>query len=108
MIRHISLFRLLKEPANGKTMEENGKAMVEFLRTLPEKNPAIISCQAGLSLGGPDGPPDAPVMFTHVAQVIDFADMEGAMAYPASEAHTALVEFSAGVVEKVVAIDYEI
>lgn len=99
---------MMREPANGKTMAENIAALQEHLKKLPEMNPDILACQVGVSMGGPDGPADAPCMFTDVAQVIDFADPKGAMEYPASKAHMSLVEFTQGMVEKVVAIDYEI
>lgn len=107
MIRHISLFRFLREPANGRTMEENIKAVKEFLEKLPEMNEAIVGNQVGVSAGGPDLGSDGPAMFTDIAQVIDFADPKAAMEYPMSEAHVALVEFTMGMMEKVVAIDYE-
>ena len=107
MIRHISLFRFLRNPENGKTMEENIQATKEYLEKLPELNEAIVACQVGLSAGGPDFGIDGPAFFCDIAQVIDFSDPKAAMEYPMSLAHTSLVEFTMGMMEKVVAIDYE-
>jgi type IV secretory pathway VirB2 component (pilin) len=56
----------------------------------------------------PELPDEAPVLFTQVVQMIDFLTPEAAEAYPKSAAHQALVEFSQGMVKKVVAIDFEI
>ena len=107
MIRHISLFRMMRKPENGKTMEENIQAVKAYLEKLPEMNEAIVGNQVGVSAGGPDFGMDGPAFFTDVAQVIDFADPKAAMEYPMSQAHVSLVEFTKGMVEKVVAIDYE-
>ena len=109
MIRHISMFQMEPKPGNGKTVEENVKDLVAFLEKLPEQEPSIAGCRVASYAGQqPDVPEEAPVMFTQVVQMIDFAKPEAAAAYPASRAHQSLTEFSAGIVKKVSAIDFEI
>jgi hypothetical protein len=109
MIRHISQFRMEPQPTGGKTLEENIAALEAFLNALPEQEKSIVGCHVAHSVTqAPELPDEAPVMFTQVVQMIDFLTPEDAAAYPASAAHQALVEFSQGMVKKVVAIDFEI
>ena len=109
MIRHISMFQMEPQPANGKTVEENQRLLVEFLEELPEQEPSIVGCRIAPYAGQqPEVPEEAPVMFHQVVQMIDFAKPEDAAAYPASQAHQSLMAFTQGMVKKVAAIDFEI
>ncbi len=110
MIRHISMFRMEPNPANGKTMEENIEALKAFLETLPGMEPSIVGCKIASGIGGPpaDMPDDGPAMFTQVVQMIDFKKPEEVAAWPTTPAHLALVDFTKDMVKKVVAIDFEI
>lgn len=109
MIRHISMFQLEPQPANGKTAAENMQALVDFLNKLPEREPSIVGNRVAPYAGQqPEVPEEAPVMFTQVVQMIDFAKPEDAAAYPASQAHQSLMAFTQGMVKKVSAIDFEI
>jgi hypothetical protein len=109
MIRHISQFRMEPQPTNGKTLEENISALEAFLNALPEQEKSIVGCRVAHSVTqAPELPDEAPVMFTQVVQMIDFLTPEAAEAYSESAAHQSLVEFSQGMVKKVVAIDFEI
>ena len=85
------------------------KDLLSFLEMLPEQESSIAGCRVASYAGQqPDVPEEAPVMFTQVVQMIDIAKPEEAAAYPASRAHQSLTEFSAGIVKKVSAIDFEI
>ena len=109
MIRHISMFQMEPQPANGKTVAENTQALVDFLNELPAQEPSIVGNRVASYAGQqPDVPEEASVMFTQVVQMIDFAKPEEAAAYPASKAHQDLMAFSEGIVKKVSAIDFEI
>lgn len=109
MVRHISLFCFKEHPENGRTMEENIAEVRAYLETVGEKEPAVVHNQVGVTLGGvPVLPDDAPVMFSQLAQVLDFATPEDAAAYPPSKTHMDLVEFSSPYLKKVIPIDYEI
>ena len=109
MIRHISMFQMEQAPKNGKTVEENMTALVAFLNELPQQEPTIVGAKAASFVGQqPELPEEAPVMFHQVVQMIDFAKPEDSAAYPASQAHRALMEFTQGMVKKVSAIDFEI
>ena len=109
MIRHISVFTFLDEPANGKTKAENMEIVRAYLEKVPQLYPAIKAQQVGVTVGGtPVLPDDAPVMFGDLVQVIDYATAEDANGYPPSKAHMDLVEFSSPMLKKVTAIDYEI
>ena len=109
MIRHISMFKLLDQPQNGKTKEENLVMIREYLNKIPEILPTVVNCQVGVNVSPmPPMPDDAPVMFCDLVQVIDFATPEDSAAYAPSEAHTGLVALSEGVMKKVIGIDYEI
>ena len=108
MIRHISVFTFLEQPANGKTKEENMKTVRAYLEKVPQLYPAIKSQYIGTTLGGtPVLPDDAPVMFGDLVQVIDYETVEDANGYPPSKAHMDLVEFSSPMMKKVTTIDYE-
>lgn len=108
MIRHISVFTFLDEPANGKTKAENMETVRAYLEKVPELYPPIKSQYIGVTLGGtPVLPDDAPVMFGDLVQVIDYDNAEDANGYPPSKAHMDLVEFSTPMLKKVTAIDYE-
>ncbi len=104
MYRHISLYTLEEQPANGKTKEENTRILKEMLEKLPEIEPSIVNNVVGLGLGGPPGMPG----FYEVAQIIDFETMEDCMAYPMTKGHGALVEFGNGVIKDVAIIDFEV
>ena len=107
MIRHISVFTFLDEPANGKTKAENIAAVRAYLERTPELYPAMKRQQVGVTVGGtPALPDDAPVMFGDLVQIADYDTLEDANGYPASEAHTKLAEFSTPMLKKVTAIDY--
>lgn len=109
MIRHISVFTFLDEPANGKTKAENMETVRAYLEKVPGLYPPIKSQYIGVTLGGtPVLPDDAPVMFGDLVQVIDYDNAEDANGYPPSKAHMDLVEFSTPMLKKVTAIDYEI
>ena len=109
MIRHISVFTFLENPANGKTKAENMETVRSYLETVPTRYPAAVSQVIGITLGGtPVLPDDAPVMFGDIVQLIDFETAEDAAGYPPSKAHMDLVEFSTPMLKKVTAIDYEI
>ena len=109
MIRHISVFTFLDEPANGKTKAENMETVRAYLEKVPELYPPIKSQYIGVTLGGtPVLPDDAPVMFGDLVQVIDYDNAEDANGYPPSKAHMDLVEFSTPMLQKATAIDYEI
>ena len=109
MIRHISMFQMEAQPANGKTAAENTRALVDFLNALPAQEPSIVGNRVATYVGQqPELPEEAPVMFTQVVQMIDFAKPEDAAAYPVSQAHQSLMAFSQGMVKKVSAIDFEI
>lgn len=108
MIRHISVFTFLDEPANGKTKAENMETVRAYLEKVPELYPPIKNQYIGVTLGGtPVLPDDAPVMFGDLVQVIDYDNAEDANGYPPSKAHMDLVEFSTPMLKKVTAIDYE-
>ena len=109
MIRHISMFQMEPQPANGKTVAENTQALVEFLNALPAREPNIVGNRVAPYVGQqPELPEEDPVMFHQVVQMIDFAKPEDAAAYPESQAHQSLMAFSQGMVKKVSAIDFEI
>lgn len=108
MIRHISVFTFLDEPANGKTKAENMETVRAYLETVPQLYPAMKHQVIGTTLGGtPVLPDDAPVMFGDLIQIADYDTVEDANGYPPSKAHTDLVEFSTPMLKKVTAIDFE-
>ena len=109
MIRHISLFRFLDAPANGRTKAENISEIQAYLEKIPAMLPTIVRSYVGPALpGAPDLPDEAPVQFADLAQVIDFKTPEDAAAYPASQAHQDLAALSGPMMKKVIAIDFEI
>ena len=108
MVRHISVFTFLDAPSNGKNKAENMETVRAYLETVPGLYTPIRRQVVGVTLGGtPDLPEDAPVMFGDLIQVADFDTAEDAAGYPASKAHTDLVEFSTPMLKKVTAIDFE-
>lgn len=108
MIRHISIFTFLDEPANGKTKAENMAEVRAYLEKVPQLYPAMKRQQVGVTLGGtPALPDDAPVMFGDLVQIADYDTAEDAIGYPPSKAHTDLVELSGPMLKKVTAIDFE-
>lgn len=109
MIRHISVFSFLDAPADSSTKDANLEALRSYLDSLPARCP-LIHCQAvHVGLGrAPALPEDAPLLFGEVIQIADFATPEDAAAYPASQAHRELTEFSAQMLRKVTAIDFEV
>ena len=109
MIRHISVFTFLDEPANGKTKAENIAAVRAYLERTPELYPAMKRQQVGVTVGGtPALPDDAPVLFGDLVQIADYDTLEDANGYPPSKAHMDLVEFSTPMLKKVTAIDFEV
>ena len=109
MIRHISLFRFLEDPANGNTKAENIAAVQAYLEEIPAMLPTVVRSYVGPALpGAPDLPDEAPVQFADLAQVIDFETPEDAAAYPASKAHQDLTALSGPMMKKVIAMDFEI
>ncbi len=109
MVRHISVFTFLDEPANGKTKAENMETVRAYLETVPQLYPAMRRQVIGTTLGGtPSLPDDAPVMFGDLVQIADYDNAEDANAYPPSKAHMDLVEFSTPMLKKVTAIDFEL
>lgn len=109
MVRHISVFTFLDEPANGKTKAENMETVRAYLETVPELYPAMRCQIIGTTLGGtPALPDDAPVMFGDLIQIADYDNAEDANGYPPSKAHMDLVEFSTPMLKKVTAIDFEL
>lgn len=109
MVRHMSLFRMSPVPKNGKTTDENIAALKEQLTLLPEKEPSILGCRV---LVGVDSPPDSseddPVVFTQLAHQLDFKNHEDVVAYQDSHTYKEILEFAKDMVDKVVAIDFEI
>lgn len=109
MVRHISVFTFLDEPANGKTKAENMETVRAYLETVPQLYPAMRNQVIGTTLGGvPVLPDDAPVMFGDLVQIADFDNADDANGYPPSKAHMDLVEFSTPMLKKVTAIDFEL
>ena len=105
MTRHISVFTFLDTPDKAKNIE----TVKAYLETVPEKFPLIKAQFIGVPAAPtPVLPEDAPVMFGDIIQVADFETTEDAGKYPASEAHTRLVEFSTPMLKKVTAMDYEV
>lgn len=105
----MSLFRMSPDPKNGKSTDENIAALKEQLALLPEKEPSILGCRV---LIGVDSPPDTseddPVVFTQLAHQLDFKYHEDVVAYQESDTYKAVLEFAKDMVDKVVAIDFEI
>ena len=104
MIRHISVFSF----RDGLDKQKNIDAVKAYLlEKVPALYPAIKAQQVGVQVADtPSLPDDAPVLFGDLIQVADFATLEDANGYPASEAHTSLVEFSTPMLKKVTAIDF--
>lgn len=108
MYRHISIFKLMDQPTNGKTKEENLTAIRAYLETIPEMLPTVAASTVGVNFTlMPPMPDDAPVMFGDLVQIIDFATREDCDAYAPSAAHGGLVALSDGAMKKVVGIDFE-
>lgn len=108
MVRHISVFTFLDNPANGKTKEENIAEVRAYLERVPELYPAMKHQIIGTTVGGtPALPDDAPVMFGDLVQIADYDTPEDAAAYPPSKTHMDLVAFSTPMLKKVTAIDFE-
>ena len=71
MIRHISMFQMEPQPANGKTVAENTQALVDFLNELPAQEPSIVGNRVASYAGRqPELPEEAPVMFHQVVQPV--------------------------------------
>lgn len=103
MIRHISIFFLQEE---GK--EENGKKLKQMLEELGNKLSGISGYYAGCRIGA-NPPAKAKGMpeFGDLVQIIDFEDMQSAASYPSNPEHKRLVEESADLTSRVVAIDID-
>ncbi|MDD6024839.1 MAG: Dabb family protein [Oscillospiraceae bacterium] len=109
VIRHISVFTFLDNPANGKTKAENIETVRAYLEQVPVLYPTMKNQVIGSTLGGtPVLPDDAPVMFGDLVQIADYDTVEDAAGYPPSKAHMDLVEFSTPMLKKVTAIDFEL
>lgn len=101
-IRHISVF-FLKERT-----PENMETLVKGFEKVGESYPNLLN-QAGKGLL-PDAPPPAGAGpdFGDVVHIIDFPNPEDAAAYPTSPAHLALMKETNHLIDRVVAIDYQL
>lgn len=109
MIKHISLFKFKGAGANGKTKEENIQTIKQMLEDLPSKAPFVLSSEVGVIAGeAPPLPPDAPIIFADLAQILTFANAEDAGKYGPCEAHGALAQIADPMLDKIVAIDFEL
>ena len=105
MIRHISIFKFKNMPDK----EENIVRVQAYLEAMPSHCPLIKNQVIAVPVvPTPEVPEDAPMMFGDLVQICDFESTADANAYPATAAHIQLTEFSASMMQKVTAIDYEL
>lgn len=105
MIRHISIFKFKNLPER----DANIVRVRAYLETMPSHCPLIKNQVIAVpAVSTPEVPDDAPMMFGDLVQICDFENAVDAGAYPASTAHIQLTEFSASMIQKVTAIDYEL
>ena len=96
MVTHVSLF-YLKDPGTADQM-------IAALEAVDD--PSVLTNTVGTNLFPPppiEGGPD----FADVAQIITFADAEGAAAYPAGAAHISLQQKTNHLIARVAGIDFE-
>ena len=105
MIRHISIFTFKNAPEKA----ENIRRVRAFLEQFPGICPLVRNHSVAVPAAPtPAVPEDAPLLFGDLVQVCDFETAADAAAYPVSEAHIKLSEFSTPYLQKVTAIDYEL
>ena len=105
MMKHVSVFRLKPECRTPEIIAQVERA----LRALPEKIPAIVSCEIGVKpTEMPPESPDGHVKFYDLIQIITFASPADCAAYPATAGHREFLAATSGYMEQVAAIDYPV
>ncbi len=96
MIKHMVMWTLKEE---NKT--ENAKKMVNMLNDLQDKIDEIVSIEAGQNFTDSDRNYD-------IGLIVAFNSEKDLNAYRVHPAHQEVVEFVKGVVDKAVAVDYNL
>lgn len=102
MVTHISLYKI-QQDRNTPEGQQAIEKLEALLNDVPVKNSDVTSSSVGHNILYPPFPMDAVY---DVAQIITFDTVEAAAAYPASQAHTDLVEGSKDIVATVSFIDF--
>lgn len=104
MYTHISMFRF-RSRDNLKTIRAEFKAqLLEF----PTHIPSIVDCQVvENTLAQPEVPPESPLLFCDLVQIITFRTAAELAAYPHDPYHMAQVQTTDDLVERVCIVDFK-